>query len=74
MARRIQDEACGARLLDKREVAHLLFVFTGNDPEGKLTAHLTPLKTPNIQQLAVAVHCTQHQAMIRAVFEEAARA
>ena len=71
LARRIKAEACGARLLDKREIAHLLFVFTGNDPVALLSVHLCALKTPDIRQLAVAVHCDKHQSMIKAVFEEA---
>jgi hypothetical protein len=71
LARRIQAEACGARLLDKREIVHLLFVLTGNNPVNLLEAHLTALKPTIVRQLAVAVHCPKHQAMIAAVFKEA---
>lgn len=71
LARRIQSEACGARLLDKREIAHLMFVLTGNNPVNLLNTHLTGLKPTTVRQLAVAVHCHQHQALIAAVFKEA---
>ncbi len=74
IARRIQAEACGARLLDKREIVHLLFVLTGNDPVSLLDAHLTSLPTTPVRQLAVAIHCPKHQTLIAAVFKEASNA
>jgi len=74
LARRIESEAAGARLLDKRQLAHLLFVFCGNEPTQLLDTHLSTLKTPGIRQLAVAIHCDEHQALIKSVYTEASRA
>lgn len=74
LARTIEAQTAGARLLDARELAHLLFVFTGNDPTALLQANLTPLKSKGIRQLAVALHCDQHQALIKGVYTEASRA
>lgn len=74
LARRIEGETAGARLLSKRQLAHLHFVFCGNDPTALLQAHLTPLNIPGITQLAVAIHCKDHQATIGKVYSEAARA
>lgn len=74
IARRVQEEACGARLLDKRQIAHLMFVLSGNNPVPLMEAHLSAIKSPSIQQYAVAVHCDQHQTLIAAVFKEASHA
>lgn len=74
LARTIEAQAAGARLLDARELAHLLFVFSGNDPTALLRANLMPLKSKGIRQLAVALHCARHQALIKGVYTEASRA
>jgi len=73
VARMIEDQTAGARLLDARELAHLLFVFSGNDPTALLKTNLTPLKSKGIRQLAVALHCAEHQAFIEEIFTEASR-
>ncbi len=38
LARAIQSQTAGVRLLKARELAHLLFVFCGNDPTALLQA------------------------------------
>jgi len=74
LARTIESQTAGARLLDARELAHLLFIFCGNEPTALLQVNLTPLRSKGIRQLAVAVHCDQHQAVIKSVYTEASRA
>jgi hypothetical protein len=74
LAQTIDAQTTGARLLDARELAHLLFVFCGNDPEACLKKHLAPLPNKPATQFAVAVHHENHQSLIETVFTEAANA
>ena len=71
LARTIEAQTAGVRLLDARELAHLLFIFCGNEPTALMEAQLTPVRSKGVQQIAVAVHCDKHQAMIKKVYTEA---
>lgn len=73
LAVRIDRDTSGAALLTARDLAHLLFVFSGSDPTGLLTSHFAGSKKGRVKQYGVALHCSNHQSTIAAVYKEAGR-
>jgi hypothetical protein len=51
-----------------RQVVHLLFTLSGNDPSAALTADLKACKT-DIEQHAVTIHIQDHQKFIASVYD-----
>jgi hypothetical protein len=51
-----------------RQVVHLLFTLSGNDPSAALTADLKACKT-DIEQHAVTLHIPDHQKFIASVYD-----
>lgn len=51
-----------------RTVVHLLFVLTGGDPTGLLTAHLSACATRKRLRHAVGIHIVDHAAFIDTLF------
>jgi hypothetical protein len=74
LARRIDKETSGAALLVKRELANLIFVFSGSEPTALLEAHLTALGKGLVKQYGVGVHAPAHQKVIGEIYKEANRA
>lgn len=51
-------------------VEHLVFFFSGNDPEGLLKTHRDTITTRGIKKNHVGVWASDHQEMIKQIFEE----
>jgi hypothetical protein len=52
-----------------KQVAHLLFTFSGNDPKEFLTSHLQGY-AGKVRQIAVGLHVGTHQKFIREVYKK----
>ena len=52
------------------EVEHLLFTFSGNDPDGMLHAYLDGRKKRTPRRHAVGIRVEGHQQFVRTVYEE----
>lgn len=53
-----------------KQVSHMLFTFTGNNPENFLTADLNSY-VGDIDQFSVGLRVSAHQNFIKMVFEKA---
>jgi hypothetical protein len=71
MANRIE-EFVASKLPDKSQVAHLIFVFSENDPSNLLTEDAkTRSDKTGIEQYSVGFRVSRHQELIEAVFKGA---
>ena len=55
--------------IEVNQLSHLMFMFTGNNPNPLLTANLTAY-TGRIPQVAVGLRVSTHQAFIKQIFEK----
>lgn len=55
--------------IEVKQLSHLMFMFTGNNPSPLLTANLTDY-SGRIPQVAVGLRVSTHQAFIKQVFEK----
>lgn len=56
--------------IEIKQLSHLMFMFTGNNPTNLLTANLTAY-TGTIRQIAIGLRVSTHQAFIKDVYEKA---
>lgn len=55
--------------IEIKQLSHLMFMFTGNNPTNLLTANLTAY-TGTIRQIAIGLRVSTHQAFIKEVYEK----
>lgn len=55
--------------IEIKQLSHLMFMFTGNNPTNLLTANLTAY-TGTIRQIAIGLRVSTHQAFIKDVYEK----